>query len=137
MEEISEQAMLAAIVELAPDAAAELPRNSRRVRSHIQNALLQRYRQEWSFNRRFGGRIVGEPAQPDDADRDSLFNGQALHAALAALSASDRQLIAQLYWENRTESQIAAEAGVSVPAICKHKRRIFRDLAENLKNIKL
>ncbi len=132
-EEISAEAELAAVA-FTPKNAVELPVQTRQ-QSVIQNHLLQRYRQEWCFNRHCGGQVIAEPvAAPVQSQRDS--NAARIQQALAALPASDRELITQLYWEKQTETQIALEAGVSVPAICKRRQRILQRLSGLLKNIR-
>lgn len=55
-----------------------------------------------------------------------------LSLALALLPEYDRQLLHALFWEGRSETDIAREQGVSVQAISARKRRLLRNLQEML-----
>ncbi|MGC9261228.1 MAG: sigma factor-like helix-turn-helix DNA-binding protein [Phycisphaerae bacterium] len=130
-EEIAAEVALA-VKELAWRTASEPKRGTRHLQSNIQNRVLNRYRQEWAFSKHIASPMVAEPTDSDHLEREHGY--LALQEAVAALSESDRRLIHQLYWEKRSQTQIAAEAGVSVPAICKRKKRILCRLRGVLKN---
>ncbi len=135
-EMLSEVAL--AVIELSWETAMELPTNSAHFQSMIQNKLLRRYRQEWAFNKHFGRQMVNEPTDYHRPDMEDLH--LRLQVSMDALPEKDRLLIRQLYWEKRTETQIASEAGVSVPAICKRKKRLLchlRNLLENIEDERL
>ncbi|MCL5945981.1 MAG: sigma-70 family RNA polymerase sigma factor [Planctomycetes bacterium] len=130
-DEISSEVALA-VMELLRGTALEPPTDTHHLWSKIQNKVRRHYRQEWAFSKHFGCQMVAEPTDSNHLERELEY--LAIHEALALLSESDRRLIQQLYWGKRTETQIAAEAGVSVPAICKRKNRILRHLQNVLKN---
>ena len=134
LEEAAAQAELAATIErptVGEPSASRLRANA--IASRILNSVLKSYRQEWSFARHCGRCIVCEPAEPDDPDDGVAPMLPCLPCALAQLSEPDRRLIQMLYWEHRTEAQIAADFGISQQAISKRKRRIFLQLSSTLK----
>ena len=68
---------------------------------------------------------------PDDAPRPDarLEHGQAHHAVqrfVDALPARDREIVRRLFWDNETQTDIAADFGVSKMAISKAMARIAR-----------
>ena len=58
-----------------------------------------------------------------------------LHKALNVLSDDERYLIIQLYFEERTEREVAEELGVYHNAVHKQKMRILAKLRKILENI--
>ncbi|MFR5632708.1 MAG: RNA polymerase sigma factor [Monoglobales bacterium] len=58
-----------------------------------------------------------------------------LHKALNVLSDDERYLIIQLYFEERTEREVAEELGVYHNAVHKQKMRILAKLKKILENI--
>ncbi|MBR0596442.1 sigma-70 family RNA polymerase sigma factor [Sinanaerobacter chloroacetimidivorans] len=62
------------------------------------------------------------------------IRSQQLHKALSLLSEDERILIEQLYFEERTEREIADERGIYHNAVHKQKNRILEKLRKNLKN---
>ncbi len=131
-EEISSEVAVAVMEFTRGYTVSEPQSGTRYLRSKIQNKVLNRYRQEWAFSKHIAHPIVTEPTDSDHLERG--HGHLALQEAVAALSESDRRLIQQLYWEKRSQTQIAAEAGVSVPAICKRNKRILCRLKGVLKN---
>ncbi len=135
LEEVAAQAELAAAVEF-PMAGkpSAVPVNANTFESRILNDVLKRYRQECSFCWHCGRRLTGEPAEEaenlDDAVGPMVLR---LAGAVAQLAEPNRRLIKLLYWQHRTESEVAADFGVSQQAINKRKRRIFAQLADVLK----
>ncbi len=129
-EEISSEAALA-VIELSRVTTLDMPTDITRCQNMIQNRLLKHYRRELAFNKYCGQQIDNEPTALQDPQQGEVQLD--LQMAMNRLPARDRLLIQQLYWEKRTESQIAAEAGVSVPAICKRKKRILCHLRNILK----
>lgn len=63
------------------------------------------------------------------------FQAQQLHKALSVLSEDERYLIDQLYFQEKTERELAAQLGVSQNAINKRRQRILERLRGLLKNI--
>lgn len=136
MEEISSQAELALAMEydLVNKQSGSLL-DLKRLESRIQNNLLKRYRQEWSFARHCCRHFTTDkPAEPDILENDLGLMLSALGIAMAALSEPDRRLIEMLYCQQRNESQVAAEMGVCQSAISKRKRRILSKLSNAMKN---
>ena len=109
---------------------------------------LTRYRQEWCYGTRFqsGDTDIGDLGEEEQdslecnarhggreavdccCESDPLPEHGMLEEALAALSALNRRLITLLYFDGRTECEIAVEFGVSQPAICKRKQVALRAL---------
>jgi RNA polymerase sigma factor (sigma-70 family) len=51
-----------------------------------------------------------------------------LRAAISAMPNADRALLRRLYWEDRSQREVAAEFGVSQAAVYKRHARIISDL---------
>jgi DNA-directed RNA polymerase specialized sigma24 family protein len=136
MQELSAQAELALAMEYSSvDKQNQSPQEPKRIESSIHNNLLKCYRQEWSFGRHCCSNFTPDiPAEPEVLDADLGPMLSALGKAMGALSEPDRRLIEMLYWLQRKESQIAAEMGVSQPAISKRKRLILSKLSTVMKN---
>jgi len=58
-----------------------------------------------------------------------------IHWALERLSERERQVIKQLYWDEKTEAEIAHELGISQQAISKTKQKAIQKLKEWLKGL--
>jgi DNA-directed RNA polymerase specialized sigma24 family protein len=98
----------------------------------VVQAVWTRYRQECSFGRRTrsGEAILDRPAaEGTKPDADTLAR---LEAALGSLDAVDRDLIRQLFWDDRCESDLAREWGVSRQAVSKRKQKILRELRRQM-----
>ena len=107
--------------------------------------VLTRYRLEWNYGTRFqsecAGRRACEEEAPDPLECRSPHAGgtagelpcagepdsplEELAEALASLSEPSRRLIELLFWDGRTESEVAKEFGISQPAICKRLRSVL------------
>jgi hypothetical protein len=75
-----------------------------------------------------------EPADPFDFE--SVLEDKAeldtLYAALAALTAEDRDLLREIFWNGKTERQLAPELGLKEPkSVNKRKHRILEILRQN------
>lgn len=72
----------------------------------------------------------------DSAEEQALMNIQIqqLHKALSFLSEDERLLIQKIFFEERTEREIAAEMGIYHNAVHKRKERILRKLKNILVN---
>lgn len=57
-----------------------------------------------------------------------------LHTALSQLSPEEQSLIWALFFEERSESELAAELGISQPAVYKRKIKILKKLKLFLEN---
>lgn len=62
------------------------------------------------------------------------IQSEQLHKALSLLSDDERILVEQLYFEERTEREIADEHGIYHNAVHKQKRRILHKLKKILEN---
>jgi RNA polymerase sigma factor (sigma-70 family) len=51
------------------------------------------------------------------------------------LSERERQVVKQLYWDERTEAEIAHELGISQQAVSKIKRKAIQKLRELLEGL--
>lgn len=76
----------------------------------------------------------GEKAE--SAEEQALWNiqTQQLHKALSLLSDDERLLIEQIFFEERTEREIADQLGIYHNAVHKRKERILRRLKKFLEN---
>jgi len=55
-----------------------------------------------------------------------------LYAALADLTQEDRELIKAIFWDSKTERQLATELGLKAPkSVNKRKRRVLKLLRDN------
>jgi DNA-directed RNA polymerase specialized sigma24 family protein len=95
-------------------------------------SVWTRYRQEWAYALRFAATplmIVEQPAStprcPNDNDKamDRL-----LRDALNQLTSMDQWLIRQLFWNRKTEDQLAATLCISQQAVSKRKGRVLKQL---------
>ena len=104
---------------------------------------------EAKYQERWAGRTVkpivddeGEDIsfEPVDTSQESDTVGIAeekalldtLHAALAALTQEDRDLIREIFWHGKTERQLASELGLKEPkSVNKRKRRVLEILRSN------
>jgi RNA polymerase sigma factor (sigma-70 family) len=136
-EEVAAQSQSAAWQALGEyDASRGVP-FSAFVQFRIMASLLTRYRQEWAYRTHcvpiadaFEAENPVEEAFGRNADHTSLRH------ALGLLPESDRQLLVELFWEDRTESHIAHCRHISQPAVNKRKRTILRHLHEQLDGAK-
>ena len=85
-----------------------------------------RYRREWTYVLRCGFHLE------DNDCGDATANGfspvevsESLHHSLDRLPEHQRELIVSLFWEEKTEVEIARMLSLSQQAISKHKRRIL------------
>lgn len=93
--------------------------------SRVKARALTRLRQEWRYALRnlpvhteMNEALAGADPALDSADSAFEFVAQ----ALGMLSGSEQWLLNQLFWQDRTEANIAAELGISQPAVSKRKR---------------
>jgi RNA polymerase sigma factor (sigma-70 family) len=108
------------------------------VHQRVMTSALTRHRQEWAYAMRCGSQ-ANEKGQGSRTG-DSLYSPavyELLRDALARLSAPDRWLIVRLFWEGRTEAEIAAALGISHQAVSKRKRAVLQELRVWLETSKL
>ena len=108
------------------------------VMSRVMGRLLTRYRQEWNFARR----VVQWNSESEENPVETLATRphteavydmrEAVTDAIKGLAEPDRWLVVQLFWNDRDQSEIARELGVSQPAISKRYRNIAYQLRSAL-----
>jgi DNA-directed RNA polymerase specialized sigma subunit len=98
-------------------------------RQRILTSTLTHYRQEWAYALR-----SAQEHDPESSDR-RLLNSTTFEVfddcpvpALARLSKPDLWLVEQLFLRDRTEADVAAQIGITQPAISKRKRGIVMQL---------
>lgn len=98
----------------------------------VIESVWTRYRQEWSFGRRcrldgfFPNRPAAEPDRPDPELIDRLV------LILGNLGESDQWLVRRLFWDGRTEDELALELGITRQAINKRKQKLLGRLRSQL-----
>jgi DNA-directed RNA polymerase specialized sigma subunit len=91
----------------------------------IKACVLTRYRQEWRYalrNTPADSETIESLAGSVPATQADPVEFLSLDRALGRLSEGERWLLAQLFWNHRTETAVAAELGISQPAVNKRKR---------------
>jgi DNA-directed RNA polymerase specialized sigma24 family protein len=90
----------------------------------VKARTLTRSRQEWRYalrtapaDREIVEALAGAEPAPDSAG----VAFESLGRALAQLEEMQRWLLDQLFWQHRTEADIAAELHISQPAVSKRK----------------
>ena len=80
-------------------------------------------------------RLVDENAQQFSDEQESVesmvlhkLKVDKLHTALSQMAPEDQVLIQALFFEERTESELAAALGISQPAVYKRKIKILKKL---------
>jgi hypothetical protein len=98
-------------------------------RQRVLTSTLTRYRQEWAYA--FRSAQEHDPENSDskllDFTATEVFNDWPV-PALARLSKPDLWLVEQLFLRDRTEADVAAQIGITQPAISKRKRAIVTQL---------
>ena len=95
------------------------------VSSRIKARALTRYRQEWRFalgNVSSDAEVIERLIDADPAARSSRAAYESLERALEQLPGQERWLLNQIFWQHRTETEIAGELRISQPAVSKRKR---------------
>jgi DNA-directed RNA polymerase specialized sigma subunit len=100
-------------------------------RQRVLTSTLTRYRQEWAYALR-----SAQGHDPESSDRrllnsttSEVFDGCRV-PALARLSKPDLWLVEQLLLRDRTEADVAAQIGITQPALSKRKRTIVMQLRQ-------
>lgn len=95
------------------------------VSSRIKARALTRYRQEWRFALGIvlsDEEVIESLIDANPTTHSSRSALESLARALEQLPAPERWLIEQIFWQHRTEADIAAELQISQPAVNKRKR---------------
>jgi RNA polymerase sigma factor (sigma-70 family) len=95
------------------------------VRSRVMFHLLDRYRKEWAYARRTS--LAGQSPLPEPESRQQ-FDAADLLEALSRLGDRDRELLALLFSNGRSEAAVAADLGISQQAVSKRKLAILHRL---------
>jgi RNA polymerase sigma factor (sigma-70 family) len=99
------------------------------VRQRVLARVLRRYRQEWSYARRCCLQPESDGDNAASADRlSSADDSESLQRCLDRLQEPHRRLIHGLFWEGKTEDEVARLLALSQPAISRRKRRILDQL---------
>jgi RNA polymerase sigma factor (sigma-70 family) len=97
---------------------------------------LSRYRQEWNYAQRYGLSQSSEDHLAGMDDVESRFvadqDEKRLKRLMTDLPESDRRLIESIFWDGRTETEVAGGLGISQQAVCKRKHKILRKLRSTL-----
>jgi RNA polymerase sigma factor (sigma-70 family) len=98
----------------------------------VVEGVWTRYRQEWGFGRRCPTDAAppDRPAPGSDRPDPELLDRLAM--VLGNLGKSERSLIRRLFWDGRTEDELALELGVSRQAVSKRKQKLLRRLRSDL-----
>jgi RNA polymerase sigma factor (sigma-70 family) len=99
------------------------------VHHRILTRTLGRVRREWRFARHCWPRLRGDESTAPAVDGiDFAESSQHLRTCLNQLPDLERRLIVDLYWEEKTEIEIARMLSVTQPTICRRKQRILEQL---------
>jgi DNA-directed RNA polymerase specialized sigma24 family protein len=105
------------------------------IRHRVMANILTRYRQEWSYARHCRHQPELEsfhPVAPNLLDGNLLRNS--VQELLARLSIADQNLIQQVFYDRRTEADIALSLGITQQAVSKRKGGILNQLRGALEN---
>jgi RNA polymerase sigma factor (sigma-70 family) len=103
---------------------------------YVLSSALSRYRQEWTYALRYGlpPSSEGHPVSTDDVEERFVADQEEkrIRRLMTDLPENDRRLIESLYWDGRTETEVAGGLGISQQAVCKRKHKILSGLRSNL-----
>jgi RNA polymerase sigma factor (sigma-70 family) len=95
----------------------------------ILTGALARYRQEWSYARRFSSWPFSQDAIPVADEKATLAEeSEHLKRSMSRLVDDDRRLLERLFWEGWTEAEVAGSLGISQQAVSKRKLKIISEL---------
>jgi RNA polymerase sigma factor (sigma-70 family) len=111
----------------------------------IMTRCLSRYRKEWRYALHL---VASDSCEKEttsftnpDLAASSAANGNGAHpssddlcGAVGALPAEQRRLIEQLFWQERTETEVAEAMGTNQSTINRRKRAILNDLRVKLRD---
>jgi RNA polymerase sigma factor (sigma-70 family) len=100
------------------------------LRRRVVVGVWSRYRREWAFGRRTG---PGPAVDPEERTGE-LRSQESLDDIIGRLTTDERWLIRSIFWEGRTEADIAGELGISQPAVSKRRRRILKAMRRRLQD---
>jgi RNA polymerase sigma factor (sigma-70 family) len=136
LEEIDAECMAAACLAIRIFDKTRGPSLSSFVYHRMLASALARYRREWSYaalrdklSSRAGTTVV--PMEDRFADQDEEDR---LKDSLSHLRDDDRLLLEYLFWDGRTESEIASGLGITQQAVNKRKRKILSELRRSFEH---
>jgi DNA-directed RNA polymerase specialized sigma24 family protein len=99
----------------------------------VVETVWARYRQEWSFGRRCrpDAALPDRPAAGSDRPDPEVIDR--LVSMLGYLCEGEQRLIRRLFWDGRTEDELALELGVTRQAVNRRKQRLLRHLRSDLR----
>ncbi len=108
----------------------------------IISHCLTRYRKEWRYALHLvasdsgeeGTTILRDPGASVAKVNGTHHSSGDVRGAVGALPAEERQLIEQLFWEERTETEVAAALGANQSTINRHKQAILNGLRIKLRD---
>jgi RNA polymerase sigma factor (sigma-70 family) len=101
----------------------------------ILASALTRYRQEWTYALRYGLSSSEDPSHPGTDDQLAIEQDEdQLKRLMTRLPEADRRLLERLFWEGRTETEIASGLGITQQAVSKRKRKILTELRRSFKH---
>ena len=95
------------------------------VSSRIKARALTRYRQEWRFAQSTvlsDAELIESFIDANPNTQSSRAGFESLNRALEQISGQERWLLDQIFWQHRTEAEIAVQLQISQPAVNKRKR---------------
>ena len=98
----------------------------------VIEAVWTRYRREWSFGRRCRPDAFLPDRPAAESDRPDPERLGRLTTILEALDEGERRLIRGLFWDGRSEDQLALDLGMSRQAVNKRKQKLLRRLRSEL-----
>ena len=102
----------------------------------ILASALSRYRQEWNYAIRYGLSASSEDHLVGLDDVESRFAAdqeeKKVKRLMTDLPENERRLIESLFWDGRTETEVAGGLGISQQAVCKRKHKILSKLRNTL-----
>jgi hypothetical protein len=94
----------------------------------VLSSALTRYRQEWSYALHSGVESDIEGRDKVDCHEHLDVIVLSIRVAVDHLPLSEGWLITQLYWNERSEADVARHTGITQQAISKRKQRILASL---------
>ena len=136
LEEIDAECMAAACVAIRIFDKTRGPTLNSFVYHRMLASALARYRREWSYAAlRDKLSSVGTTTVVSVEDRFADQDDQErLSISLSALQNDDRLLLEHLFWDGRTESDIASGLGITQQAVNKRKRKILSELRRSFEH---
>ena len=107
------------------------------VQRRVWAGARRRYRREWTYVLRCGFHREGDDSEDVSVNGFSSVDfSESLRRFLDRLPAIDRKLIVSLFWEEKTEVEVARILSISRQAVHKRKRRILEQLRHWMSQLK-